>query len=222
VRVRREGEALRAPPFARLCDALTATLRASRDAQGGRALELTTDGKGVLTLESDAPQIAAWAAALTRLVAITRQRHSYEQLYGGEGLAGHFSPRSRTVGTPRLRRLLLERQDRLVTAQQARILRHAGGGRSRANSRTDSATASGSSSSNTSELGSTPPDGRASPAELARPVSLLREREGEGEVVRPLGVPTGLHQAMREKYGYRPAQPIEVDGPAPSYRSRNH
>ena len=68
-------------------------------AKGARpSLRVQGEGGGssreTLSFESASEELAArWAAALARLVAIVKQRHSYERLYGGTE-ANTFSPRT--------------------------------------------------------------------------------------------------------------------------------
>ena len=69
--------------------------------------------------EAEAAQTAAWAAALARLVAILKQRHSYERLYGGR--IESFSPRSKAILAPRIRLCLERRQQQLVSSNQAKL-----------------------------------------------------------------------------------------------------
>ena len=78
-----------------------------------------------LTFEGRPEVVSAWTAALSRLIAIVKQRRSYETLYGGTAQAP-FSPRSRVVQNPRVRALLVMRQDKLLDAQQMRLLRRSG------------------------------------------------------------------------------------------------
>ena len=72
------------------------------------------------------PQPKLWVAALSRLLAINRQRHSYEQLFGGIS-SGVGSPRSLAVAEPRIRDLLAGRARALCHGRQQAIL--AGGER---------------------------------------------------------------------------------------------
>ena len=94
-------------------------LRCVSVAQDGHRIELHKEGGEMLSFEAEAAQTAAWAAALARLVAILKQRHSYERLYGGR--IESFSPRSKAILAPRIRLCLERRQQQLVSSNQAKL-----------------------------------------------------------------------------------------------------
>lgn len=86
------------------------------------ALKVQLDTQETLTFETSSAETAnQWAAALARLVAILKQRHSYERLYGGTN--GDFSPRAVLVSSERLRVLLQQRQTALTTSRQLCLLK---------------------------------------------------------------------------------------------------
>ena len=67
-------------------------------------LEKESSGGGKVAFEGPPEKVAAWAAALQRLVAIVRQRRSYETLYGGANATNDaFSPRTIAVSSPKVR-----------------------------------------------------------------------------------------------------------------------
>ena len=79
-------------------------------------------GSEKLSFEAREPaQARAWAAALSRLLAINQQRHSYERLFGGVA-PGLGSPRSVEIATPAISRLLEARSTGLVEAKQRALL----------------------------------------------------------------------------------------------------
>ena len=90
-------------------------------APDGHCLELHNDGAEVLVFEAEAMQAAAWASALARIIAILKQRHSYERLYGGTAGTAIVSPCPVAVLAPQIHRFIELRQARLTEAQQARL-----------------------------------------------------------------------------------------------------
>mmetsp|Transcript_45992 Transcript_45992/g.105367 ORF Transcript_45992/g.105367 Transcript_45992/m.105367 type:complete len:198 (-) Transcript_45992:261-854(-) len=75
-----------------------------------------------LTFVADDPkQVHLWAAALSRLLAIIRQRHSYEQLFGGIA-AGAESPRTLAVRLPLMDQLLEQRANALMDSKQRALI----------------------------------------------------------------------------------------------------
>lgn len=76
-----------------------------------------------ISFEGRAENIAAWKGALCRLIAVIKQRKSYETLYGGDAGNAVFSPRTRAVNDPRVQQLLQERQDVLISTQQTKLRR---------------------------------------------------------------------------------------------------
>jgi hypothetical protein len=88
-------------------------------------MELSINGSERLLFEAEtdeSSECSEWSAALARLVAILRQRHTYEGLYGGAS-TGDLSPRTRAVSTPGTQHQLELRQVALTDAQQMRLLR---------------------------------------------------------------------------------------------------
>lgn len=78
---------------------------------------------GRLVLEPDGVHggermLQAWAAALTALVAIRRERHRNERLYGGIPANAEASPRTIAISSPRLQHLLRLRQSQLTSARE--------------------------------------------------------------------------------------------------------
>jgi hypothetical protein len=86
-----------------------------------QVVQLGDAGSEKLAFEAKAEVVSAWSAALSRLIAVVKQRRSYETLYGGAAFAA-FSPRSVAVASPKVSRLLRERQEKLTRAKQERLL----------------------------------------------------------------------------------------------------
>lgn len=77
-----------------------------------------------LVFEGLPEKVSAWAAALQRLVAIVRQRRSYEMLYGGAETSDDMhSPRTLAVSSSKVRELLKSRQESLTNDMQMKIMR---------------------------------------------------------------------------------------------------
>ena len=96
--------------------ALISRLMCVSMSKGSRTMVLQVGESEKLTFEGRAETIAAWSAALSRLIATVKQRRTYETLYGGLGQAP-FSPRTRAVQNPRVRALLSQRQAALMETQ---------------------------------------------------------------------------------------------------------
>ena len=90
-------------------------------------LLLSIDGGEKVTFEAAmAPQLPhLWADALSRLLAINRQRHSYETLFGGVSDSGG-SPRSLAVSSPPISEALSLRASTLLKSQQRAVVEHSG------------------------------------------------------------------------------------------------
>ena len=157
---------------------------------------------------SSADRVAAWASALARLLAVVRQRKTYENLFGGTDPADSLSPRSRAVSSPRVRDLLQERESLSEEKQQRLKRRSNSSSRSMANmangsggsgsSGRSSRTVSGSDSTDASSGGG----GTQSVLELAGavPSPLVPNGHAKARNDHGNGHSNGVHKAHEDRY----------------------
>jgi hypothetical protein len=107
---------------------LTCVTESSKKQTATLLLHVGETAQRPLAFEGSAAKVAAWAGALARLIAIVKQRKTYENLYGGNAGSSTFSPRTLAVSSPRVRRLLIERQEQLTDRQQQLLLQRAASG----------------------------------------------------------------------------------------------
>ncbi|KAL1529452.1 hypothetical protein AB1Y20_000399 [Prymnesium parvum] len=98
-----------------------ARLTCVSEAPEQRELILWIDSERLTFVADDPKQVHLWAAALSRLLAIIRQRHSYEQLFGGIA-AGAESPRTLAVRLPLMDQLLEQRANALMDSKQRALI----------------------------------------------------------------------------------------------------